>query len=922
MPREFLCSGVPGRVQKRTTRRVSPFCVNKIATIGAPPLSSSSHRLQSPAFLTLDGDGVIQSASPAAESFWLCSPNALAGLPLASLLIVQPSSGPVLPEPKDWEILRTAALNRPVILKARIPDQTTAEVSVRLEEARGDAARYFAYLEDPIQRRDSAPPLLVDSGLSLLADQGAIGFFDLNFKEGQVYYSPAWKRGLGYNESEIANTYDSWLRLLHPEDSEGAPDHAAKRRIAGVRSFSVEVRMLHRRGHYTWVHCLGTQVFGPRGDLERVTGLQIDISERKEVEEQQLVNEERVQRLSQEGELALFDLNFATQQFWFSPSWRPVIGETLEGVDALNSFVEALPSELALSGAQSFFVEPQVGQPVFVTSLRLTQQNGTSFIALFGAHRQLSRKGDLLRAVGFCCRIPATITELALTPFPASLVDAVLGAFTEALIVADSSGSIIYLNGKAEFFTGVVWEVARTMKLQEIFRLVTRKDGTPADGALDSALSSTEPARMSAEHALLAFEQSNPRPIIWSARRVSSTRGPASIAIVFRDPDEMNLTPEELLKINRFETLGIVAGGISHDFNNLLTTILGGISQAKDNGDSSFLADSERACMAAKALTKQLLAFAKGGKSEAIQTLALADLIRDAARLARAGTSAEIRIDVPDTVSPICVDRAQILQVFQNLIINSLQALPARGGTVWLSAVNATVKEEDPDLNLNAGAYVRVEVRDNGSGIAPEHLEKIFEPFFTTKKHGTGLGLPMVRGIIRRYGGDVLVTSTVGAGTTFQIYIPQAKNKTQTVETRAAPTLRFGTGRILLMDDDPDICRLTEGMLSSLDYQCDVARNSNDAIALYRKHLNVGRPYDAVLLDLTVIGGPGGEETFHQLKALDPNVRAVVCSGYDSDDMVQHFTDLGFYGYLAKPFRASDLGRVLKEVLGDRGPKS
>ncbi len=863
--------------------------------------------------LRVDGAGIVRSANSSAERFWLAAAGELSGRSLSSLL----HAATPAPGVDDWAALTRSALNATTTCDALLPEGTTASVQFRLEEAHGESDMYFAWVQmaEPISSPN--PPVLVDTGLALLADRGAVGFFDLNFKAEQVYYSPAWKRMLGYTETDLANTYDSWLRLLHPEDSAAAPDHASRKQLRGIKSFSVEVRMLHRRGHHVWVHCLGTQVYGPYGDLERVTGLQIDISERKDAEEQSLLNDERVQRLSLEGELALFDFNFPAQEFWLSGSWSGLTGtDATSGAAALSAFVEALPPELALRGAQAFFVEPNVGRPTFLQALRLRRVNGADVDVIFGAHRQLSRKGDLTRVVGFCCPLPHGLVELAATPFPASLVDPVLGTLSEAVVIADGRGEVFYINERAARLTGYENASACGLSVEQVFRLVDASSGTPCRATFETILAACEEGRLNGDNALLVWGEETPRPIVWSARRVESAEGAArAIIVVFRDPEEMNLTPEELLRINRFETLGVVAGGISHDFNNLLTTILGGISQAKDNKDYNYLADAERACMAAKALTKQLLAIAKGGKSEAIQTLAAAEVIRDAVRLSRAGTAADIRIEIPDSVSAFSADRAQILQVFQNLIINALQAIPARGGKLILAGENVALGDDEIE-RLPAGNYVRIDVRDNGCGIAPENLERIFEPFFTTKKHGTGLGLSMVRSLARKFGGEVAVSSIVGDGTTFHVYLPAGAARSEVAETRRAPSLRFGTGRVLLMDDDPDICRLADGMLASLDYKYDIVRNGEEAIALYRRYLNVGRPYDAVILDLTVVGGAGGEETFHQLRALDADVRAIVCSGYDSEDMIRHYLEMGFCGYLTKPFRVGDLGKALKSVVG------
>ena len=169
--------------------------------------------------------------------------------------------------------------------------------------------------------------------------------------------------------------------------------------------------------------------------------------------------------------------------------------------------------------------------------------------------------------------------------------------------------------------------------------------------------------------------------------------------------------------------------------------------------------------------------------------------------------------------------------------------------------------------------------------------------------------------IARKHGGQIGLATEVGVGTAFTVYLPKADKPVEVV-ARRAPSLRFGTGRVLFMDDDPKISALTATMLQSLDYKYDLAKNGDEAIALYKRYQNIGRPYDAVIMDLTVVGGMGGEECFFELRKLDPEVRAIVASGYDNDEMARQFLEKGFCGYLTKPYRVTDLGKVLKAVLG------
>ena len=881
---------------------------------------------ETPVVLWLDATGRITAANPSARALWQTAETELVGEPFVTLFAFEIVSREADWLEAQWEVLVSAATEQSISLQAQPREGAPRPVRVRLEKALAATPGYFAIVETgpAVPASSTASPAAgaaKDQGLALLAEKSPAGFFDLHFKENKIYYSPAWKKLLGYVDAELPNTYDTWLQLIHPDDSAAAPDKLAKKAVPGTRPFSLEFRMKHRTGRDVWIQSIGVQIVDDAGALERVTGLNLDITERKELDESSLANDDRFQSLTGEaGLLGAFELDFSQQRFWFSAAWKTQLGYAEEELaDGPDTLLTALPPADAEAGITGYFLGRATGQATFLEPVQLRHKDGRLIPMLLGVHRQLTRKRELARVIGFHCALPENLAAATGHdgPLPAALLNSTFAALAEGVLVTDGKGQILFLNAVASRLLQLSEEKARGQPVAEVFRLVNRLSGRPGDDPVDRTLSSDETLPLINDQSLLsATEGTPPTPIIWTARAAADAGGrPLGVVIIFRDPEEMRLTPDELVKANRFESLGLLAGGIAHDFNNLLTTILGGVSLAKDNRDTSSLEDAEKACLAAKGLTKQLLAHAKGGAG-AQSVVATKEILTDAVKIAAAGSVAEIALEIADPIEPVLVDRGQILQVFQNLIINALQAMPPppHAARLKLQANNVTlVADQVPPLP--AGNYIQFEVRDNGSGIKPEHIDKIFDPFFTTKKHGTGLGLATVLSIVRKHGGQIGLESTLGVGTTFSVFLPAADRPVE-VQARRAASLRFGTGRVLFMDDDPKISTLTASMLQGLDYKYDLAKNGEEAITLYKRYLNIGRPYDAVIMDLTVVGGMGGEDCFKELKQLDPDVRAIVSSGYDNDDMAKRYLDMGFCGYLTKPYRVTDLGKVLKAVLG------
>jgi CheY-like chemotaxis protein len=261
------------------------------------------------------------------------------------------------------------------------------------------------------------------------------------------------------------------------------------------------------------------------------------------------------------------------------------------------------------------------------------------------------------------------------------------------------------------------------------------------------------------------------------------------------------------------------------------------------------------------------------------------------------------------------IDAGQINQVINNLIINAQQAMPA-GGTIHIKAENIISPENmaKHGLVVNQGEYVRISIEDSGVGIPPESLGKIFDPYYTTKEQGSGLGLATSHSIIKKHGGYISAKSTPGKGTTFFIYLPASKPSDE-IKGSDAKAPYSGKGRILVMDDEAMILDITGELLRNLGYQVEFAKNGGEAVDLYRTAQDLGKPFDAVILDLTVPGGMGGKETIKGLLEIDPETKAIVSSGYSNDPIMAEFKEYGFRGVIVKPYQLTELSHTLHDVL-------
>lgn len=397
----------------------------------------------------------------------------------------------------------------------------------------------------------------------------------------------------------------------------------------------------------------------------------------------------------------------------------------------------------------------------------------------------------------------------------------------------------------------------------------------------------------------------------------------ANIVHIMSDITEHMRLEEELLKSQKLESIGVLAGGIAHNFNNFLTGILGNVSLAQLHLDAGKpnskiterLSQCEKAVMKAKALTQRLITFAAGGAPITKRT-SVADLLMDSVKSALADSNVKCDFAIRDDLWLVEMDEAQMDQVIRNIIINSDEAMPT-GGMIRINAQNIFVKLHD-SLPLVDGEYVRISIADQGIGIPEKSINHIFDPFFTTKPRSSGLGLAVSYSIVRKHHGLITAKSQIGIGTTIDIYLPNApmtnRAKSDKKEVRHDKLI----GKILVMDDENLLRELLAEILDNLGYEVMAVSDGSEAIDIYKQAIDTGNPFDIVILDLTVPGGMGGQETLRRLIAIDSEVSAIVSSGYHNDPVMTNFRNYGFAGGIAKPYIVSELDVVLREVLENK----
>lgn len=395
---------------------------------------------------------------------------------------------------------------------------------------------------------------------------------------------------------------------------------------------------------------------------------------------------------------------------------------------------------------------------------------------------------------------------------------------------------------------------------------------------------------------------------------------------IMLDMTDHELLQQQLIRNEKLEAVGVLAGGIAHNFNNALTGVMGFISFARRFLDESHqahphLLSAEKASLRAAGLATQLLTFAKGG-APIKRPASVTRLAEEALSLSTSGSRVAGRLELPASLHPVMIDEGQICQAFNCICINAVQAMPD-GGLLTIRGRNVSTDQEKLPVPA-AGDYVELSFEDQGCGIQEKDRDKIFLPYFTTKANvGTGLGLATTYSIISRHGGAISFTSEAGAGTTFTLYLPAARPSSAgllpdpPLETAdlTAPASCGSCGSLLVMDDDAVIRELAKTVLEECGYRVSVCENGEETVERYCEARESGTPFRAAILDLTIPGGGmDGKETAQRILAYDPDACLIVSSGYSQNEVMKNFRSYGFCAAVTKPYQADDLAQILLQL--------
>ena len=741
-----------------------------------------------------------------------------------------------------------------------------------------------------------------------------IGDWEWDVATNAVLWSDELYRIYGFEPREIAPDYTLILRQMHPDSKEEFL-RAIDAALNGEKSFELDYTFFRKDGSEAILHTIGQVFRDLSGAPVRMAGTVQDITEQKRIELRLRNSEDKFRTIFDQANDGMLIIDISKQIFIeTNRTFCRMLGYSRQ--EMLGLGIADIHPEKDLAAVQAVFEQQLQGQLSVAENVPVKRRDGTVFYTDISAAR-IDMGGNICM-MGIFRDISERRQSEKLLRESEAFVRRILDCVDEGFIVVDQQFRILTANRVYCDHVGLPVEEVLGRHCYEI----SHNQSHPCHEEGEDCCVEKVFAR-GFPHTCYHRHEDAGGNITYVETKGFPLKDSSGVVIqaieTISDITEKRLLEDERLKVQKLEAIGTLAGGIAHDFNNLLQGVFGYLSIAKlltDREKSiAALEEAERALQLSIKLTNQLLTFSKGG-SPVKKPMDLQVVIDNAVRFSLSGSSATCQITSLEDINMVEADEGQITQVIQNIILNAIQAMP-EGGRIEITARN--ISADDPDLpeGLYESAYVEIGISDQGSGIAEENLINIFDPYFTTKKKGSGLGLATSYSIIKNHAGKIRVISAPEQGSTFFIYLPasagssrQEQPQQRQVNTASRP------GRILVMDDEPMIIEIAGSMIKFLGHEVSCALNGEEAVAQYQTARQSGKPFDIVILDLTIRGGAGGVETMRKLKELDPQVKSVVSSGYADNAVVANFREYGFLATLNKPYSVDELQTVINSILG------
>lgn len=739
------------------------------------------------------------------------------------------------------------------------------------------------------------------------------GIFDWNLIKNTIYYSPGWKRMLGYKNLEIPNTFSVWEKLTDSQDASQSWQIHDELITKNLDRFETEYKMKHKNGHWVDILSRATAIFDDNGTAVRIVGTHVDISERKQAEKRLtdvLQFNETIISESPVG-LTIYDA-VSGSCIAANDSIAKLIGGTKQEVLRQNFYGLDSWQKSGLLATVKEVLEKKI-------NIRKTFEVTSSFGKIIALDRYCSqfyfdeKQHLLLVTIDVTQKLKDEKTIIR----HRKKAERYLNLAGVMFIGLDKHGNINVANNKAcqilevqqedvigqNWFENFIPQPVRS-EVYSVFTQILAGDIKSFEYSENSIITKTGKEKHIAWHnTAIKDEEGNIIGLLGSGEDVTEKR-------------DLHL---KLQQSQKMESIGNLAGGIAHDFNNILASILGFSELAlsaveKGSEIEDDLQEIQMAGIRAKDLVKQILTFARKS-DETVKPIQVGKIAKEVLKFLKSSIPATVQIkDKINSDSFILGSSIQIHQILINLCTNASQAMEESGGLLEVCVEDIVIKKSTHISDLNPGDYINIAVKDTGVGISPVNIHNIFEPYFTTKKvgEGTGMGLAVVHGIVESHGGKITIKSSENNGSTFSVYLPITKKRSKhaSFEKKVLPS---GNENILFVDDEAAVAQMGSRTLEQLGYTVTVCTSSIEALELFKSK---PEKFDLVVTDMTM-PNLTGDKLAVKIMEIRPDIPVILCTGYSKTISEDDSAKLGIKAYSHKPIVKANLAKTIRNVLDE-----